>query len=192
MSSVCPGNYPPEVWPRIVRWIKTDDSASFDAFVRKPLKRIRRSVYFSLIDIHGYSNFCTSNENRIYIVGRFLKSFFERMSSHINLRRGQIIKYVGDAILMISDGPKTTEDTLKELLRIYETSFGKQFPMMGIHIVCMQPKITLRGCVGRSCVDYSYWGPGVNTLFSKVKDEKRVKPGEAYLVTRRGDIKRIN
>ena len=193
-TAIAAGNYPTEIWPEIAECIVQKKVADWVHLVQDTPPSEIESPYFLLIDIHGFSKFCAKcakqsrgHQGDMKAVAGLLRAFFWIMSEHIHTRGGTCVKFIGDAILVIHKKRWPILELGYELREIYWDDFRTTYRRTDVVVMITHPRECLKGFVGGSnYVDYSYWAPGLNHLFSQTK----IWPhGEVYYVKRNRKVK---
>ena len=190
-TGICGGNYPAEIWPDVMRCIEERNLTDWIKLVYDNPPRRIKSPYFLLIDIHGFSKFCErcarksrKKKGDMKKIAGLLRAFFLKMSEHIHFRGGVCVKFIGDAILAVHNSKSQVIKLANELLERYRKDFIKTYPKTDVVVMITHPRECLKGFVGGTgYVDYSYWAPGLNYLFTQTKKQKE---GHVYYVRRDG------
>lgn len=186
-SSIIGGNYPQQVWPRIVKCVKSNNYADWNHFVDREPRNIT-PPYFLVIDIHGFSGYCQAcaGKNRrtgMRQVAAFLRAFFKSMAQEVHVKGGTCVKFIGDAILATHERKEPLIKIGLALLKQYHGDFSRSYPDTNVVVVITRPRECLRGFVmGNDYVDFSFWSPGLNYLFSTTK---LLPEGKVYFVSRK-------
>jgi len=192
-SGISAGNYPPEIWSETRKCIEQKNLTAWVNLVQDHPPKGVKPPYFLVIDIHGFSRFCKkcakqSRKKRddMEAVAGLLRAFFLSMSDYIHFRGGTCEKFIGDAILATHPKRAQLRELGNELIKRYENDFKKTYPRTDVVVGITHPRECLRGFVGGSdYVDYSYWAPGLNYLFTETKKQKE---GHTYYVRRDGKL----
>lgn len=187
-SGILAGNYTSEIWPQVKECIEKSDYAVWWNLVNDNPPKQMKSPYFLVIDIHGFSKFCRrcETDKKMQSVGLFLRAFFQRMSLHISFKNGACVKFIGDAILVVHESRSALRKLGNELIEIYDKDFKGIYPGTDVVVLITHPRECLKGFVGGvDYVDFSYWAPGLNNLFSQTKLREE---GHVYFVKRDGTV----
>lgn len=182
-----PGNYPKEIWEKIVECIRAGLPTDIHGFIRNnyPI-RILEKKYFLLLDIHEFSHLCKdlTSEDKTQSICHFLDYFFSNMSERIDRSEGEVIKFVGDAILSVHEEEEPPIELAKKLIDYYKATMKIQYQFTNLTAVIGCPEVLIKGFSGSSSyMDYSYWGTGLNSLFKAIKD---VDEGKVYFIEKDG------
>jgi class 3 adenylate cyclase len=93
------------------------------------------------------------------------------MTERIDRYEGEVLKFVGDAILSAHKDKETAIELAKKLVEFYKLHLKVQFQYTNLVAIISCPEILLKGFSGGSAyMDYSYWGTGLNSLFKAAKE----------------------
>ena len=188
-----PGNYPLPVWPTVRELLAGGDPDAYFRFVRET-ERIRGIVspYFILADIDGFSDFCEQNKENQDLVIQLLMGFFGLAGSQIHLYKGEVLKFIGDAVFATAPTEESAKKITKTLGTLYDAQITQDSKFgTGLVVMVTKPERALKGFIGggSAYIDYSYWGAEVNRMFHESKQNDRVKPGIVYFVGADGTAK---
>jgi len=196
-SAILGGNYTSEIWPEVMKCVEERNLTAWVKLVQGHPPEEIKSPYFLVIDIHGFSKFCKKcarqsrkESGNMKEVAGLLRAFFWTMSEYIRFKGGISVKFIGDAILAIHERRSQLIKLSKELLIRYRNDFKKTYPQTDIVVGITHPRECLKGFVGGAdYVDYSYWAPGLNYLFTEIKKRKH---GHVYFIRRDGKAVRYD
>jgi hypothetical protein len=182
------GNYPEEIWPKIVTSVKSNDYLYWQELVHNAPRNVN-PPYFLVIDIHGFSGLCQkfatrSGKKGMRKVALFLRAFFMDMAEVVHSYGGTCVKFIGDAILATHEEKEHLIKMGIALLKRYHGNFRTTYDTTNAVVVITRPRECLKGFVmGNQYVDYSFWSPGLNYLFGQTK----VLPeGQVYFIEENG------
>lgn len=166
----------------IRKFLSENDIEAYSRYVQNDGK-IAAAVppFFLLADIDGFTRFCDNNDKDQVIL--LLQSFFGHMANRIHLYRGEVLKFIGDAVFAAFPDETTAVEASKNLLSQYrfniQTKFGTD-----LVVLVSKPEHVFKGFVGSGpYVDYSYWSAGINLMFNS---QKELTPGHVYMVRKSG------
>ena len=187
-----PGNYPLQVWPKIRELLgEGDPEAYFQYVTQTEAIRSVPSPYFILADIDGFTGFCEKNRDDPDAVVQLLTSFFGLAGAQIHLYKGQVLKYIGDAVFAMAQDEQSARMITRNLLARYKDHI-KENARFGTGLVVMvtKPDVVLMGFIGGggAYLDYSYWGDQVNKMFHLSKQDNMVNPDLVNFVNPDGTV----